>query len=271
MKITVAVDNRANPPFLPEFGLALVLDTGSGRYLFDTGAGQALTANLELLGIAAESIRSVILSHGHYDHTGGLAGLHPEEIRCCREIQLEHYSLHADHTVHQISMPDTARAVLESTGVNWIGGFEEIAPGLYLTGPIPRRSGEDCGGAFFHDESCCITDSVPEEQALLTASGILITGCCHAGIINTVRYCREIHPEISIHSVIGGLHLRHADAARLKMTADFFRGSGIQELFLLHCTGDQAIEYLRNELPECRISTPLPGESFMVPECRNLS
>ena len=271
MKITVAVDNRENPPFLAEFGLALVLDTGSGRYLFDTGAGQALTVNLEQLGIAAESIRSVILSHGHYDHTGGLAGLHPDEILCCREILAGHYSLHADHTVHRISMPDTARTVLETARVRWTGGFEEFASGQFLTGPIPRRSGEDCGGAFFHDESCSITDSVPEEQALLTASGVLITGCCHAGIVNTVRYCREIHPEISVHTVVGGLHLRNADAARLKMTADFFRENGIRELFLLHCTGDEAIGYLRNELPECRICSPLPGESFMVSECGNLS
>ena len=264
MKITVAVDNRDNPPFLAEFGLALVLDTGSGRFLFDTGAGQALTANLDRLGIAAGSIRKVILSHGHYDHTGGLAGLHPEEIWCCREIRSGHYSLHADKTLHRIAMPDAARSVLEQARIRWVDTFQEFAPGLYLTGPIPRRSGEDCGGSFFHDESCCIPDCVPEEQALLTASGILITGCCHAGIINTVRYCAEIHPEISIHTVIGGLHLRNADEERLKRTADFFRESGIRELFLMHCTGDAAVDYLRTALTGCRISSPLPGESFLI-------
>lgn len=264
MKVTVAVDNRDNPPFLAEFGLALVLDTDSGRFLFDTGAGQALTANLNQLEIPAGSIRSVILSHGHYDHTGGLAGLHPEEIWCCRDIRSEHYSLHADKTVHRISMPDAAAAVLKQTRIQWVDSFQELLPGLYLTGPIPRRSGEDCGGNFFHDVSCRIPDCVPEEQALLTASGILITGCCHAGIINTVRYCAEIHPEISVHTVIGGLHLRNADEERLKRTADFFRKSAIRNLFLLHCTGDAAADYLRTALPECRISSPLPGESFRI-------
>lgn len=265
MKITVAVDNRENPPFLAEFGLALVLDTDSGRFLFDTGAGQALAANLSQLGIAAGSIRRVILSHGHYDHTGGLAGLHPEEIWCCREIQSGHYSLHADQTVHQISMPDTARSVLEQARIHWVGTFQEFAPGLYLTGPIPRRSGEDCGGSFFHDGSCRIPDSVSEEQALLTSSGILITGCCHAGIINSVRHCAEIHPEIPVHTVVGGLHLRNADDQRLKRTADFFRECGIRDLVLLHCTGEAALDYLRTALPECRISSPLPGESFILP------
>ena len=264
MKISVAVDNRDNPPFLAEFGLALLLDTNSGRFLFDTGAGTALTANLKQLGIAAGSIRSVILSHGHYDHTGGLAGLHPDNIWCCREIGSGHYSLHADQTVHRISIPDTARSVMEQTRIHWVGTFQEFAPDLYLTGPIPRRSGEDCGGSFFHDESCRIPDCVPEEQALLTASGILITGCCHAGIINTVRYCAEIHPEISVHTVIGGLHLRNADEERLKRTADFFRENGIRELFLMHCTGDAAVDYLRTALPECRICSPLPGESFLI-------
>ena len=75
----------------------------------------------------------------------------------------------------------------------------------------------------------------------------------------------EVHPEIPVHTVVGGLHLRNADPARLEMTADFFRQSGIRNLFLLHCTGDSAIDYLRKALPECRISSPLPGESFMVP------
>ena len=271
MKITVAVDNRENPPFLAEFGLALVLDTDSGRFLFDTGAGQALTSNLSQLGIAAGSIRRVILSHGHYDHTGGLAGLQPDEIWCCREIRSGHYSLHADQTVHRISMPDAARTVLEQARIRWVGAFQEFAQGLYLTGPIPRRSGEDCGGAFFHDESCCIPDTVPEEQALLTASGILITGCCHAGIINTVRYCAEIHPEIRVRTVVGGLHLRNADEERLKRTADFFRKNRIRELFLMHCTGDAAVDYLCKALPECRICSPLPGESFSVQDCGNLS
>ena len=164
-------------------------------------------------------------------------------------------------------MPDAARTILEQARIHWVDSFLEFTPGLYLTGPVPRRSGEDCGGSFFHDESCGIPDCVPEDQALLTASGILITGCCHAGIVNTVRYCAEIHPEISVHTVIGGLHLRNADEERLKRTADFFRESGIRELFLMHCTGDAAADYLRTVLPGCRISSSLCsiGRTFEIP------
>ena len=262
MKITVVADLQEQPGFIAEFGLSLLLDSDSGEYLFDTGAGEALKPNLSKLGTDTGSIRQVILSHGHYDHTGGLAFLKPEKIWCCRGILDGHYSLHDDRSVHTISMPEKSKSVLENTSLEWITDFRQIAPDLFLTGPIPRRSGEDCGGCFFHDDSCTVSDDIPEELALLSAEGILITGCCHAGIINTIGHCREHHPEIAVRAVVGGLHLRNADEKRLEQTADCFRQNGITELYLLHCTGDHAVKFLQQQLPGCRVFTPRPGQSF---------
>ena len=113
MEITIVTDLQDEPGFTSEFGLSLLLRTTSGEYLFDTGAGTALEPNLRQLGISTGSVRQVILSHGHYDHTGGLASLKPETIRCCPGIQDRHYSLHDDRTVHDISMPEKSRAVLK--------------------------------------------------------------------------------------------------------------------------------------------------------------
>lgn len=262
MKITVVVDLPEEPGFLSEFGLSLLLRSASGEYLFDTGAGTALEPNLCQLGYSTASIRNVILSHGHYDHTGGLAALHPETIWCCPGIQTGHYSLHDDRTVHRISMPENSGSVLKNTTVEWITGFKKITPDLWLTGPIPRFSGENCGGCFYHDEACSIPDDIPEEQAILTTDGILITGCCHAGIINTLDHCRKHHPEIAVRAIVGGLHLRNADLQRLERTADCFRKNGIAELYLMHCTGDDAVKYLKQALPDCRISSPHPGQTF---------
>ena len=94
---------------------------------------------------------------------------------------------------------------------------------------------------------------IPEEQALLLASGVLITGCCHAGIINTVEACRKARPDIAIRTIVGGLHLRHAGEERLERTAAFLTSPELERLILMHCTGENAADYLRSRLT-CEIA-----------------
>lgn len=262
MKITLLVDKQLGSELQSEFGLALLLENDSRTFLFDTGAESALLANAGKLNIPVEKFNKVILSHGHYDHTGGLANLAPEVIYCCKNIEQSHYSYHGIDDIHDIAMPDAARMVLKKSSIEYVEKFTEIAPGWFLTGPIPRISNEDCGGKFFHDYACTLPDTVNDEQALLTADGILISGCCHAGVINTMLYCQQCRPDIKINTVVGGLHLRTASIERLQQTADFFRQSEVKKLVLMHCTGSNAIEELQKLLPECRIVTKKIGDTF---------
>ena len=262
MKITLLVDQGAAGKLRSEFGLAFLLESSAGDYLFDTGSESALLHNLAILNIPPEKVSKVILSHGHYDHTGGLAGLSPQAIYCCRDITQKHYSYHGPGDVHHISMPEASQQVLKESTIHYIDDFSAIAPGLYLTGPIPRQSFEDCGGKFYHDCECTLPDTVSGEQALLTADGVLISGCCHAGIINTLEYCRKIHPEIAIHSIVGGLHLRNASPERLQATAEYLQNSGVKTLYLGHCTGRNAIDFMQSALQGCTVKSPLPGESW---------
>ncbi|MCQ2351849.1 MAG: MBL fold metallo-hydrolase [Victivallaceae bacterium] len=261
MKITLLVDDRKTPGFRAEFGLAMLLNYRNCPYLFDTGAGAALVPNLRQAGIAPESIARVILSHGHRDHTGGLCRLSPEKIYACQGVAMPHYSRHDDGEVHCLTMPEAAKKVLSHTVFHPVSAFQEIAKGVFLTGPIPRVTAEDCGGNFFHDKTCTMPDNIPEETALLTAGGVLVTGCCHAGILNTLFFCQKIHPEIKIRTIVGGLHLRCADAARLALTAAFLKRIRIRRLALLHCTGEAAIAYLKNALPDCRFDELALGET----------
>lgn len=264
MKITLLVDLQEHDTLAGEFGLSFLLETPGGDFLFDTGSAAALKNNLAVLNIPPEKVQKVILSHGHYDHTGGLAHLKVQEIFCCRNITQTHYSYHGPDDVHNIAMPEDAQQILKTTKVNYIENFTGIAPGVYLTGPIPRHSFEDCGGKFFHDTACTLPDTVSDEQSLLTDDGVLISGCCHAGIINTMEYCKKNRPDINIHTIVGGLHLRNASSERLQATADYLRKSNVKKLFILHCTGNNAIEYLKNALPECCITTPALGEYCSV-------
>ncbi|MBO7147365.1 MAG: MBL fold metallo-hydrolase [Lentisphaeria bacterium] len=260
MKLTLLVDKQDSTKFQSEFGLAFLVQHDPVQFLFDTGAGSALLHNMQMAGVTQEQSQKIVLSHGHYDHAGGIALLQPTEIWCCNDVEIPHFSRHADGEVVCISIPQNALKVLRNSNIHRINKFTEIFNGVYATGPIPRVSGENNGGDFYHDQACSQPDIVPEEQALLFAEGILLTGCCHMGIINTILWCNSEKPEIPIHTIIGGLHLRHAGEKRLRETADMIRKTEIKNLYLLHCTGENAIRYLRNALPECKIHTPVPGE-----------
>ena len=264
MKITVVTGGEENPSLVSEFGLSLLLESEGKSFLFDTGAGEALIPNLNSLGIAPEKYARVILSHGHYDHTGGLAHLKPEEIWFGPGVEDPQYSRHADGSVHNISMPEAALQVARNTKATPLNLFDYIGYGIFLTGPIPRTSPEGCGGDFFHDEACTLKDEVPEDQALLSADGVLVTGCCHAGIINTLLHCHKMLPELPIHTIVGGLHLKDADTVRLEQTANILKQFKVKNLYLMHCTGEKAVGYLKEHLPDCRIFTPRTGDTFTV-------
>lgn len=260
------VDTLAETGYMPEFGLSLFIEASGRRILFDTGAGEALVPNAARMGLDLNSATDIVLSHGHYDHTGGLTRLDPPPqtpVYVGRDIVEPCWSLHEDGTKHRITMPPESQAVLSRCDVYEIKAFTEIYPGIFLTGPIPRASGEDCGGHFFSDDACTMPNPIPEEQALLLASGVLITGCCHAGIINTVEACRKTRPDIAIRTIIGGLHLRHASEERLERTAAYLASLGLERLILMHCTGENAVEYLRSRLA-CEVATLPVGRSVTL-------
>ena len=137
MKITLLVDKQQSANLQSEFGLAMLLESPvSGCWLFDTGADSALEFNCQALNIPAAALKRVILSHGHYDHTGGLANLSPQIIYAPLGVASEHYSYHAENDIHCIATPEAARKVLYATQVHYKTGCEKIAGDLYLTGFI---------------------------------------------------------------------------------------------------------------------------------------
>jgi 7,8-dihydropterin-6-yl-methyl-4-(beta-D-ribofuranosyl)aminobenzene 5'-phosphate synthase len=134
-----------------------------------------------------------------------------------------------------------------------IDSFTEIFDGIFLTGTISRESGEDTGGPFFLDAQGDVVDTISDEQALLFASGVLVQGCCHSGIINTLEHCKKYRSDIAIHTIIGGLHLLNASQERLMQTAEYLNSYGIKKLYALHCTGQNAIEFLSEKCPTIEI------------------
>jgi len=245
-----------------EHGLSLLVEHAAERILFDTGAGSALVPNARALGIDLGQITRVVLSHSHYDHTGGLAVLRPACPICVGGgVDVPSFSRQPEKPVHALGMPAASLSILSSSVVTTTAGVARVSDGVRLFGPIPRIDPLEHVRGFYYDEACTLPSRVPEEQALLTDDGVLVTGCCHAGIVNTVECVRSLAPETPIRAIVGGLHLCWASEDQTMRVTEYLNRLGLERLVLLHCTGEAAGAYLMQNV-QCPVSFGASGETW---------
>lgn len=272
LTITAAVNDEAREGVEGEHGLSLILRRGRRLALVDLGADRTTAQNLARFGVDFAEVDDVFFSHGHYDHTGGLASaagrLAKARFWHGPGLTRRRWRVEPDLT-RQIGMPEPCLAAWGALAPERLR--EVSAPAtcrfggkdILLTGPIPRRSGETAGGPFFLDSSGARPDTIDDEIALaipLRGGGsLLITGCCHAGLINTLEHCRRLG--LTITAVFGGLHLNRAGEDRLRRTADYLNGSSVERLILTHCTGAEAGEFLARQFRGETISA-LAGDTL---------
>jgi 7,8-dihydropterin-6-yl-methyl-4-(beta-D-ribofuranosyl)aminobenzene 5'-phosphate synthase len=128
----------------------------------------------------------------------------------------------------------------------------ELDAGVWLSGFVPRDAGfEDTGGPFFLDAERTEADLIPDDLSLgiRTCAGLVVClGCCHAGIINTLRHLTRVTGETRVLAVIGGLHLLHAGSARLEQTVEALKAYAVPYLYPGHCSGEEAVAQLERSL-----------------------
>jgi len=242
-----------------EWGFSAVVDVDGHRILFDTGdRPETVLNNAKELHVDLANIADVVLSHNHHDHTGGLMTLR-------RALMREHPSAlshaHVGKGIFDARRTDqgeplefmpTTRREYEASGGHFVE-YEhpaELWPGVWLTGPVPRKYPERnwSGHVEIQTKDGWMEDNLPEDMSLVinTAQGlVVVSGCGHSGIINTLEYTRGSIRNAPIHAALGGFHLYQLDDDKLNWTATKLREFGLQNFLGAHCTGIEATYRIR--------------------------
>ena len=251
LELTLVVENNSEQRNLDsEHGLSFYLTYQRENYVFDTGQGQVLINNLKELDLAAKDLSGILLSHGHYDHAGGLKKLLDYKpmvpVYAHPNIFLDKYSKKSNGPVFRgfelsQDMISNFRAVTDLT---------EIKPGLWLTGEVPRKNNIEKLNPHYQvkvNDQFKI-DPFKDDQSLIveTEKGLVVLlGCSHAGVINILKYIDNNFTQ-EVYAIIGGMHLINAEQERIEWTINSLKEIGFELLISLHCTGKEAVQKMKD-------------------------
>jgi len=260
IKIYTLVDNTAGYGFQGEWGLSFYIEAQGHKILFDTGMTSLASENARLAKIDLSSIDTLVLSHGHNDHTGGLADFlkytgdvpvisHPD-------IWTKKYVQENQNSLDYIGIP-VCREELESRGAQFHLTTKtfEICQSIITTGevelnnPYEKIDGDllvKTAGEFY-------CDPMMDDLSLIIQTDrglVVITGCAHRGIVNTLQHAQKITGDQRILFAIGGFHLYQASQERLDWTVQTLLSMGIQKVSPCHCTGFHAMAQIYQNMPK---------------------
>jgi len=255
LSLTVLVDNNTliDQYFIGEPGLSFLMETRGKKILFDTGYSDAFLANAGKMGINLRDLDYVVLSHGHFDHTGGLLPL----VNHLIEAKINSIP----HKVPQLiahpwcfypkpmsPLPNTGSLLNEGEvrrqfPVNLSDKPVWITEDLVFLGEIPRKFSFERKKPG--KRKIILPDGSTEPELLLDDSAlafrastglVIITGCSHAGICNITEYAREVCGEDRVVDIIGGFHLLSPGPQRIKKTGEYLGNLSLEALHACHCT-----------------------------------
>ncbi len=257
-RITIICENSVSVRGgLGEHGFSAYVETERGNYLFDTGRGEALLPNLLKFDKDFLSIQKIFLSHGHHDHTGGLASilevLGETEVLAHPDIFSVRYNISRKDgkEARRYAGLKFTRPYLESLGAKFRleKDFREVAREMFLTGEVPRRTSFERGDPRLFAEvgGELISDPFMDDQSLIieTTKGLLVLlGCAHSGVVNILEHVVSRTGKDRIYAVLGGTHLDFSTPSQVQETIIALKKYDIEKIGVSHCTGPAAASRL---------------------------
>ena len=266
MKVTVLNENSVyKRNLLAEHGLSLLIENNRGaqtdRILFDTGSTDTYVHNAEKLGVDLASVNAIVLSHGHFDHSGGLAafphadGSWPDVFINPAAFAAKYY-LFPDGRMSKIRFswePNQSSGLESALKMN--RSMLQVADSIFAVTNIPQAESLEKVGAelLYEKDGEIIHDEMDDEQMLvcdLPQGLVIILGCSHRGVINHIEYARSLFPEKRIDTCIGGMHLESASAEYRERILHYFNDLAIRQIVPLHCTGQEILWEMKRTLGE---------------------
>ena len=275
MKITVLVENSPGPfaNLEPEFGLSLFIETNGTKILMDTGASGHFAANADAMGIDLSAVDWLVLSHGHYDHGGGLEAFFQRNRRAKAILKRG-----ADNLFYGSMMP-ALPDILHRTGlltryigldagalgrfsdrIRWIDEPIDLGAGARVLPAIPRTHPLARGNRYLlvRREGHFAPDDFSHELLLVAEQdkeAVVFSGCAHSGILNMLEAARLDNPKRPIRSAVGGFHLNLPRSERMSAPESEIRALAGElgrqvtgPIYTGHCTGAEAFKVMETEL-----------------------
>jgi len=276
VRITTLSENTATYGFIAEWGLSILVEVEGSRILMDTGLSLSAAYNARIAGIDPTTIDRIVLSHGHADHTGGLYDLLEET----REIEIiahpdiwdaKYVQRNQEEEEQYIGIP-CHRELLENLGAKFNLTSEpvHITNHVMTTGEIPLHTAYEHIGSnlYTREDGLLKPDKLADDLALVINTDfglVVILGCAHRGVINTLNHARDLTGNEVVYAVIGGTHLYRSSDEQIDKTIVDLKGLGVQRLYVSHCTGFHASARLAQEFGDGFVLNNA-GSQFTLPE-----
>jgi len=259
LRVTTLSENTASAPdLLAEWGLSIYLEADGLNILFDAGQSISAAFNAELLGVDLTKVDKVVLSHGHHDHTGGLE---PVLRKMGKEVELvAHPDVWQAKYRHKEGLRDKyngipfQRSLLESLGARFVLAEKPVRISEHITtsGEIPMVTGFERipSTLCVKDGGRLVPDRLMDDQALFITTEwglVVILGCGHHGLVNTLYHARDVTGIRKIHTVVGGCHLHNSSEEQILLTMAALKDLDVERIGVSHCTGMAAVALMAHE------------------------
>lgn len=259
VKITTLIENNQDDNCLlyNEHGLSLYIEADGKKIIFDTGQTGIFIENAKKLNIDLKGLDYVIISHGHYDHSGGFTSLvkeidNPYKLVISEKFFDNKFSHKEKEYKYTGNSFDNNYLQDNNIQVDYVNeDMHNISENIVVVSNFERKTSfENLNDRFFVKINNNLEkDSFLDEISLaikLKEGLLVILGCSHVGVVNILETLSK-RTNMPIYGIVGGTHLVEADEFRLNKTIKYFKEKDIKIIAVSHCTGEKAIERLKNE------------------------